>query len=57
MIQDELRAIRERQSLETRGMTTEEAKIYFKKGADEARKIMAKLKEEKENYNKEYSVN
>ena len=49
MTLEEIREIRERKSLETIGMTFEEAAAYFKKGADEARRIMAELKQEKAN--------
>ena len=47
MTLEEIKAIRERKSLETIGMTTEEAAAYFKKGADNIKKIMEELKQEK----------
>jgi len=42
---EEIKAIREKQSLETIGMTTEEAAAYFKKGADELIQMMEELKQ------------
>ena len=45
---DEIRKIRERKSLETKDMSTEEASAYFMRGADEARKIMKEMKQELE---------
>ena len=49
MTLEEIKKIREKQSLETINMTTEEAMAYFKKGADEARRIMEDLKQERAN--------
>ena len=47
MTLEEIKKIREKQSLETIGMTTEEASAYFKKGADYIKKIMEELKQKK----------
>ena len=52
MTLDEIKIIRERKSLETKGMTTEEAAAYFKKGADNIKKIMDELKQERANAKK-----
>lgn len=43
---NELRKIRERRSLETLGMTTEQLNGVFKKGADEMMKIIEKKRTE-----------
>ena len=48
----EIKKIRERQSLETIGMTTAEAAAYFKKGADEINRIIDEIKQEKANSDK-----
>ena len=49
MILDEIRAIREKQSLETIGMTTEQLHAYFSKGADALEKMMKEIRQEKSN--------
>ena len=44
MFIDELRVIREKRSLETLGMTTEQLNFYYKKGADEMMKIIEEMR-------------
>jgi hypothetical protein len=43
----EVRVIREKQSLETVGMTTEELRAYFAKGANEVQKMIDEIRREK----------
>ena len=43
----EVRAIREKQSLETIGMTKEELQAYFAKGAGEIQKMVDEIRKEK----------
>ena len=52
MTLDEIREIRERQSLETIGMTTAEAAAYFRKGAEKALQRIEEIKQEKANSKK-----
>ena len=40
----EVRAIRERQSLETVGMTADELRAYFAKGASEAQRMIDEIR-------------
>ena len=47
MFIDELRTIRERQSMETLGMTTEQLNDYYKKGSDEMMKRIEEIRKEK----------
>ena len=47
MILEEIKQIRERQSLETKGMSVEEANAYFNKGADEAMRIIEEIRQKK----------
>jgi len=44
---DEIRAIREKTSLETIGMTTEELRIYFAQGATDIERRIAKIRKKK----------
>ena len=46
MTVDEVRAIREKKSLETIGMTTEELSSYFSKGASEIQRMVDKIRKE-----------
>jgi len=48
MTLEEIRKIRDRKSLETANMSIDELNAYFKKGADNIRKIMAEQRQEKE---------
>ena len=55
MTLEEIREIRERQSLETIGMTTEEAITYFRKGAEKALRRIEEIRQEKANTEKNAS--
>ena len=55
MTLDEIREIRERQSLETIGMTTAEAAAYFRKGAEKALQRIEEIRQEKSNAEKHSS--
>ena len=52
MTLDEIREIRERQSLETIGMTTAEVAAYFRKGAKKALQRIEEIRQEKANSEK-----
>ena len=47
MTVEEVRAIRERKSLETTNMTAKELRAYFAEGADKAEKRIAEIRREK----------
>ena len=55
MTLDEIREIRERQSLETIGMTTAEVAAYFRKGAKKALQRIEEIRQEKANTEKNAS--
>jgi hypothetical protein len=44
MFMDELRTIRERKSMETLGMTTEQLNDYYKTGADEMMNMIEEIR-------------
>ena len=47
MTVDEIRAIREKTSLETIGMTTEELRLYFAQGATDIERRIAEIRKKK----------